>query len=146
MHRTTCTHPVGVPPAAHHHRQFRKEEHKARLRGDYQPPGLLAVAQFRHAWKKFSVRVSEEQAHALFIKYGCDTQGLLPYDLFATKLLTSSMRMLALEPEQKVRPGAWPTLRAQRAGTCPACCACPLKHLHVGVQTHTDTHVWVRIL
>jgi hypothetical protein len=40
----------------------------------YSPPGLLSVAQFRHAWKKFSVRVSEEQAHAIFIKYGCDTQ------------------------------------------------------------------------
>eukprot|EP00967_Tisochrysis_lutea_P133060 scaffold232940_cov24-Tisochrysis_lutea.AAC.1 len=31
-----------------------------------------------------------------------DTQGLLPYDMFATKLLTSPARMLALEPEQKV--------------------------------------------
>lgn len=30
-------------------------------------------------------------------------QGLLPYDMFATKLLTSPARMLALEPEQKVR-------------------------------------------
>lgn len=40
----------------------------------YSPPGLLSIAQFRHAWKKFSVRVSEEQAHAIFIKYGCDTQ------------------------------------------------------------------------
>jgi len=29
-------------------------------------------------------------------------QGLLPFDMFATKLLTSPARMLALEPEQKV--------------------------------------------
>ncbi len=83
-------------------RQFRKEENKARLQGDYAPPGLITVAQFRHAWKKFSIRVTEEQAHAMFIKYGCDAQGLLPYDLFAAKLLGSPARLLALEPEQKV--------------------------------------------
>ncbi|GFR41097.1 hypothetical protein Agub_g1741 [Astrephomene gubernaculifera] len=82
-------------------KQFRREEHKARLRGEYAPPGLINTAQFRHAWKKFSIRVSEEQANALFVKYGCDSQGLLPYDLFATKLLSSPMRLLALEPEQK---------------------------------------------
>ncbi|GIL99608.1 hypothetical protein Vretimale_4736, partial [Volvox reticuliferus] len=82
-------------------KQFRKEEQKARLRGDYAPPGLLNVMQFRHAWKKFSIRVTEEQAHAIFIKYGVDSQGLLPYDLFATKLLSSPARLLALEPEQK---------------------------------------------
>jgi hypothetical protein len=29
-------------------------------------------------------------------------QGLLPYDMFATKLLSSPARLLALEPEQKV--------------------------------------------
>ncbi|GLC44364.1 hypothetical protein PLESTF_000049800 [Pleodorina starrii] len=82
-------------------KQFRKEEQKARLRGEYAPPGLINVGQFRHAWKKFSIRVSEEQAHALFIKYGSDSQGLLPYDLFAAKLLSSPARLLALEPEQK---------------------------------------------
>ncbi|KXZ56858.1 hypothetical protein GPECTOR_1g774 [Gonium pectorale] len=37
-------------------KQFRREEQKARLRGDYAPPGLVNVAQFRHAWKKFSIR------------------------------------------------------------------------------------------
>ncbi|KAF5837534.1 hypothetical protein DUNSADRAFT_4227 [Dunaliella salina] len=88
-------------------RQFRREELRAQAVGDYSPPGLINVAQFRHAFKKFSVRVSEEQAHAMFIKYGHDSQGLLPYDMFATKLLTSPARMLALEPEQKgaYRPG-----------------------------------------
>eukprot|EP00967_Tisochrysis_lutea_P144286 scaffold269238_cov19-Tisochrysis_lutea.AAC.1 len=38
---------------------------------------LHVIAQFRHAFKKFSVRVSEEQAHAMFIKYGHDSQELL---------------------------------------------------------------------
>lgn len=46
----------------------------AQQRGEYSPPGLLNLAQFRHAWKKLSVRVSEEQAAAIFVKYGCDTQ------------------------------------------------------------------------
>ena len=49
--------------------------------------------------------MSEEQARALFIKYGCDAQGLLPYDVFAARLLSSPARLLALEPEQKV--GNW---------------------------------------
>lgn len=32
------------------------------------------------------------------------SQGLLPLDLFAAKLLASPARLLAMEPEQKVRP------------------------------------------
>ena len=51
------------------------------------------------------LRVTEDQAVALFIKYGCDAQGLLPYDMFATRLLSSPARLLALEPEQKVKRG-----------------------------------------
>ena len=82
-------------------RQFRKESETARQRGEYSPPGLLSTSQFRHAFKKLGVRVSEDQANGLFIKYGCDSQGLLPYDMFATRLLSSPARLLALEPEQK---------------------------------------------
>ncbi len=63
-------HRVSMPPC----RQFRKEEDLARRRGEYSPPGLLNVDQFIHAFKKLSIRVSEEQATALFIKYGCDAQ------------------------------------------------------------------------
>lgn len=55
-------------------RQFRREEARARAAGLYSPPGLANPHQFRHAFKKFSIRVSEEQAHALFIKYGHDAQ------------------------------------------------------------------------
>lgn len=54
--------------------QFRKEEERARDRGEYSPPGLLNIDQFRHAFKKFSVKVSEEQAMAMFIKFGHDGQ------------------------------------------------------------------------
>lgn len=46
--------------------------------------------------------MTEEQARALFVKYGSDSQGLLPYDMFANKLLSSQARLLALEPEMKV--------------------------------------------
>eukprot|EP00798_Chlamydomonas_sp_ICE-L_P018393 gene18393-24865_t len=88
-------------------KQFRREEEKARQMGEYSPPGLINIAQFRHAFKKFSVRVSEPQARALFIKYNCDSQGLMPYDMFVTKLLSSPARLMALEPEQRgaYKPG-----------------------------------------
>ena len=42
-------------------RQFRRESEGARNRGEYSPPGLLSTDQFRHAFKKLSVRVSEAQ-------------------------------------------------------------------------------------
>ena len=54
------------------------------------------------------IRVTEDQAVAMFIKYGCDSQGLLPYDMFAARLLSSPARLLALEPEQKVHRGIHP--------------------------------------
>lgn len=84
-------------------RQCRVEEEQSRARGEPSPPGLLNIDQFRHAWKKLSVRMTQPQAAALFLKYGCDAQGLLPYDVFAAKLLGSPARLLALEPEQKVQ-------------------------------------------
>jgi hypothetical protein len=32
------------------------------------------------------VKISREQAAALFLRHGCDAQGLLPYEVFAAKL------------------------------------------------------------
>jgi hypothetical protein len=32
-------------------------------------------------WSHFSVKVQELQARAFFIKYGCDTEGMLPYEV-----------------------------------------------------------------
>jgi hypothetical protein len=65
----------GLPHVLTNHcRQFRKEEERAKARGDYSPPGLLNIEQFRHAFKKFGVRVTEDQAHAMFIKHGHDSQ------------------------------------------------------------------------
>lgn len=46
------------------------------------------------------------------------TQGLLPYDMFANKLLTSQARMLALEPEQKVSDQLQDRLTPQRLALC----------------------------
>jgi hypothetical protein len=83
-------------------RQCRQEELAASQRGETRPPGLLSLSQFRHVWYKLGLRVSREEAVALFQKFGCDTQGLLPYDVFAAKLLGSAARLLALEPQQKV--------------------------------------------
>jgi hypothetical protein len=52
-HGVGSVHPkLHHPQSGHAPRQFRKEEERSRLRGDYAPPGLLTVAQFRHAWKK----------------------------------------------------------------------------------------------
>jgi hypothetical protein len=32
------------------------------------------------------LKLSREQAAALFLRHGCDAQGLLPYEVFAAKL------------------------------------------------------------
>lgn len=45
-----------------------------------------------------------EQAQTLFFKFGCDSEGLLPYNVFAIRLLSCPARMLALEPEMT---GPW---------------------------------------
>lgn len=67
--------PLFIVCACHHiHRQFKRAEERARSEGSYSPPGLVSVDQFRSVWRKFSVRVSEDQAYALFIKFGHDSQ------------------------------------------------------------------------
>jgi lipoxygenase homology domain-containing protein 1 len=71
----------------------------------YSPPGLLSLGQFIAAWHNLSVNVSRPQAQTLFYKYGCDCEGLLPYEVFAMRLLSCPARMLALEPEMA---GPWP--------------------------------------
>lgn len=48
--------------------------------------------------------VFSEQAQTLFYKFGCDSQALLPYNVFAIRLLSCPARMLALEPEMA---GPW---------------------------------------
>eukprot|EP00775_Hariotina_reticulata_P001782 gene1782-2116_t len=63
--------------------------------------GLLSISQFRRIWRSIGVRVSKEQASALFFKYGCDRRGLLPYEVYAAHLQGSRARLLAMEPEQK---------------------------------------------
>ena len=60
---TPPTHPTPLTPL----RQFRRESEGARNRGEYAPPGLLSTDQFRHAFKKLSVRVSEKKALNLLV-------------------------------------------------------------------------------
>jgi len=47
------------------HRQFRKEADMARQQGLYSPPGLLNTEQFRHAFKKLSIRWEEMSVQSL---------------------------------------------------------------------------------
>jgi hypothetical protein len=67
-------------------RQCRREEAAAAQQGQAGPPGLLTTQQFRHVWRSLGVKISREQAAALFLRHGCDAQGLLPYEVFAAKL------------------------------------------------------------
>jgi hypothetical protein len=90
----------------HARRHFRREEEAAKQQGGYPPAGLINTEQFRHAWRRIGVRLSEEEARALFQRHGCDGEGLLPYDVFVAKLLSSPGRLLSMEPEQKVSFGA----------------------------------------
>uniref|UniRef100_A0A383W527 PLAT domain-containing protein n=1 Tax=Tetradesmus obliquus TaxID=3088 RepID=A0A383W527_TETOB len=82
-------------------RQCRREEAAAAQQGRAGPPGLLTTQQLRHVWRSLGLKISREQAAALFLRHGCDAQGLLPYEVFAAKLQGSPARLLALEPEQK---------------------------------------------
>ncbi|KAF6256823.1 hypothetical protein COO60DRAFT_1640423 [Scenedesmus sp. NREL 46B-D3] len=67
-------------------RQCRREEAAAAQLGQAGPPELLTVQQFRRVWRGFGLKMSREQAAALFLRHGCDAQGLLPYEVFAAKL------------------------------------------------------------
>ena len=50
-------------------------------------------------------KVLEAHAAALFIKFGYDKDGLLPYEVFANSLFTTPGRLLGMEPilNQKAR-------------------------------------------
>lgn len=86
-------------------RAARKQAH-AQGRCVHAPPGLLSLDQFIACWHNLSVLVSVQQAKALFFKYGCDSEGLLPYEVFAMRLLSGQARIVALEPDMA---GPWPT-------------------------------------
>lgn len=130
LHHCTLHASVPNPLSLSPLRQCTMEEELAMARGEPNPPGLLTQSQFRHVWRKFSVKVSREQSAALFLKHGCDGQGLLPYDVFAARLLGSQARLLALEPQQKVGVGwfGWCGACVQRlwgcVGAAVMCCMC----------------------
>jgi hypothetical protein len=75
-------------------RQCRREEAAAAQAGQAGPPGLLTTQQFRHVWRSLGLKISREQAVALFLRHGCDAQGLLPYEVFAAKLQVRSRQGL----------------------------------------------------
>jgi hypothetical protein len=65
----------------------------------YAPQGLLSVSQFVAAWHNLSVKLTKQDACTFFFKYGCDSEGLLPYEVFAMHFLSGQSRLLALAPE-----------------------------------------------
>jgi lipoxygenase homology domain-containing protein 1 len=65
----------------------------------YAPQGLLSISQFIAAWHNLSIKLTKQDARAFFFKYGCDSEGLLPYEVFAMHLLSGQSRLLALAPE-----------------------------------------------
>lgn len=81
--------------------------------------------------------MSREQAAGMFLRYGCDAQGLLPYEVFAAKLKGSPARLLALEPHQKVicvvLSGPWVTWYVS---TAEAPCAKTHNDLSTAAKLH----------
>ncbi|KAK9824333.1 hypothetical protein WJX72_009517 [[Myrmecia] bisecta] len=88
-------------------RRLREVTDEARRGGEVVPEEMCTLRHFRQAWKRVGVKVSSEPAQALFIKYGCDTHGMLPYQVFAAQLLAPATRLLGLAPSRKgaFKPG-----------------------------------------
>ncbi|KAI8462529.1 MAG: hypothetical protein J3K34DRAFT_500007 [Monoraphidium minutum] len=83
-------------------RQFRREEAAAAARGSKETaPGCVSVLQFQQAWRKLGVRVGAEQCCALFLRHGCDEQGMLDYAAFTRRLLGAPGEGAAAETEQR---------------------------------------------
>lgn len=80
---------------------FRLYERDLRQKGFYQPTGLVTPQQFRKVLEGVGIGVTEQEAIGFFVKYGCDGEGRLPYDVFSASLLSSRTRMLGLEQVQK---------------------------------------------
>jgi lipoxygenase homology domain-containing protein 1 len=68
--------------------------------------GEIAVSCSSRCWNlgKIVILYDEEILQVIFYKYGCDSEGLLPYEVFTMRLLTCPTRVLALEPEMT---GPW---------------------------------------
>ena len=81
-------------------------------------PNILFINMYMHAackvddvkWKSgtkihynttLNEQVSKQEARACFYKHGCDSEGLLPYEVYAMRLLAGQARMLALEPQME---------------------------------------------
>ena len=75
------------------------------------PPGKEKLAFYTSVDEQGNVHVGCTEAHAaaIFVKYGYDVDGLLPYDVFCNTLFTKPARLLGMEPilnqKQKARHG-----------------------------------------
>ena len=81
---------------------------------DIYEDGLCSLKTFVDVWRRLSVRLSSAQATLVFQKYGMDTQGYLPYDVFVHTFLTSPSRVLGMQGLQR---GAFQTDKVLRASS-----------------------------
>lgn len=57
---------------------------------------LLPQREFRKVWRGLGVAVTKEEAHHFFLKYGCDQERRMPYNVFVQTLFGSQARLLGL--------------------------------------------------
>ena len=81
---------------------------------DLYEDGLCSLKTIVDVWRRLSVRLSSAQETLLFQKYGMDTQGYLPYDVFVHTFLTSPSRVLGMQGLQR---GAFQTDKVLRASS-----------------------------
>lgn len=64
------------------------------------PPGKEKLAFYTSVDERGNVHVGCTEAHAaaIFVKYGYDVDGYLPYDVFCNTLFTKPARLLGMEP------------------------------------------------
>jgi hypothetical protein len=96
------------------------------------PPGVLSVGLFQAPWHNLAVKVTEAEARALFVRHGCDANGLLDYEAYAQQLLKRSRRLVGSAAKQlalSASPMALvakptPSVRTRLPHPCGECIAC----------------------
>jgi hypothetical protein len=68
-------------------------------RGHQPPSGALQDPIQMGSWHSLSMKLTNQDACTFFFKYGCDSEGLLPYEVFAMRFLSGQSCLLALAPE-----------------------------------------------
>eukprot|EP00736_Rhodelphis_marinus_P001305 Rmarinus@m.21730 len=69
--------------------QFRRAE-----KHEDTPPMKISLKGFSHVMHRFGIDVGHDEAAAFFSKYGHDTAGLLPYNVFVARLLATRGQLI----------------------------------------------------